>query len=460
MMGVAGRLSVALITSLLAALTVLGGSLMVNLGHYLTTQAYDEAVTVARQTSRLASQGGVDGQRLSLSDPGMLGAAMGRSGLYLQISEGNRIIQRSPSLKGTTLPLTTPTPQVLKWGFLPLWGTATPLTMVHHIPTIFARSSVTRHNHVIGWVEVGISLSSALRSIRTVGGGLVRVGAATLVITSLLSTIFIYQSFHRIRRLSRVARRIETADDLGRRIAVQGPRDEVRELAQSFNHMLNRLENSFQGERLITAQASHQLRTPLATAIGYASMLRKWGQSDPALVSEGLEVIHEQLSRLQTVIDIVLRLAELEGHSPIVLEKIPIERFIQEWKKTQPVPILIIGGPSSTVMIDKGMMTEALNILVDNVQHHAGPNPSVQISWQMGSDKSVTIVLQDQGPGFPPEILPHLFHPFAKDAKSSGTGLGLALARAMIERQGGHIAALNAFPRGARLYLTFPSTCV
>lgn len=457
MMGLSGRLTVSLVSSLLVALMVLGGSLMVELGHYLTAQAYNEARAVARQTSRLASDG-VSGQRLSLSDPGMLGAATGRSGLYLQVSQGNHIIQRSASLGDKALPLSPPPRAPLQWKGFSLWGTATPLVHVGVVPVVVARAPVIRRNRVMGFVESGVSLASTMQSIETVGRGLFRVGAAILALTSLVSALFVYRAFRRVRWLSRAATQIESADDLRRRISVVGPHDEVRELAQSFNHMLNRLEQSFQGQRLIIAQASHQLRTPLSAAVGYATMLRNWGQSEPNLVAEGIDAIHEQLLRLQSVIDIILRLAELEGEALHPLKPVSLEEFIKDWSASQSLPIHVIGGQPAKIKADKEMMAEALNILADNVRRHAGRNQEIQLSWTIRSDGSVLIVFQDQGPGFPHDILPHLFHPFAKGAKSSGTGLGLALARALLARQGAQIAALNAQPQGARLCITIASS--
>ncbi len=454
MRGLAGRLTLSLVASLAAALLVLGGSLVLSLSHHLVAQAAHEAQQVARQTAKLASAG-VNGQELSLNDPGMLGAAVGRSNLYLQVSEGARVIQQSPNLRTTALPVRPPRRQLLTWGKLPLWGTGVPLTHIRGMPAVYAESAVTHRGKTVGSVQAAVSLALVVKAVHTVGQGLIRVGITVMTIASVLSALFVYRSFRRIRRLSQAARNIESAQDLKRRIPTTGPQDEVRELAQSFNHMMNRLEHSFQGQRLITAQASHQLRTPLAAAIGYTSMLRKWGKADPALVSEGIEVIHEQLQRLERIIDVVLRLAELDAPDAQHMQHTELSRFFHEWRSTTATSIRLLGGPKVELGLDEDMLSEVLNILVDNAVRHAGPEVTITMTWRI-IPKWAKIRIEDNGPGFPPDLIPHLFKPFAKNSRSPGTGLGLALAHALIERQGGRIGAENVWPHGARVLIQLP----
>ncbi len=451
-MGVAARLTSALVASLLTALLILGGTLMLSLRHHLLSQAAHEAQSVAQQTARLASSTGVNGQTLSLNDPGMLGAAVGRSSLYLQVSQNHHIIQRSPNLGAALLPLTPPPTHPLTSDGWPLWGT---IPTVRHVPVVLARAAVRQQGQVIGHVEAAVSLQPALNTLRTVGRGLLKVGIAVLVLTSGLSALFVYRAFRRVRRLSRAARQVESAQDLSRRIPLQGPRDEVRELAQSFNHMLQRLEHSFEGQRLVTAQASHQLRTPVAAAIGYATMLKNWGHTDPQLVSEGIEVVYEQLLRLQRTLDVILRLAELDVQRPHTHECLSLITFLKTWREQSPWPVKLMEGQPVSVRLDGAMLDEVLNILVDNVQRHGGSDTTVTICWQVRA-RTVELMVQDDGPGFPPDVLPHLFQPFAKDSRSAGIGLGLALARTLVEQQGGTITADNVVPHGARVCLTFP----
>ncbi len=458
MMGIAGRLTTTLVASLATALLVLGGSLLLNLSDHLVIESTKEAQAVARQTARLASVG-VNGQELSLNDPGMLGAAVGRSHLYLQISRAHQVIQKSSDLGSTILPIQAPPRQILTWGHLPLWGTASPLVRIGpaKIPAVYARAAVIRRGQISGYVESAVSIQSALRSVQTVGAGLIRVGITVMVIASLLSALFVYRAFDRIRHLSRAARKVESLQDLGRRIPVKGPRDEVWELAQSFNHMMNQLEHGFQGQQLVIAQASHQLRTPLAAAVGYAAMLKKWGKTDSALVSEGIDVIHEQLQRLDRIIEVILRLAELESTGAEHLIHTEVGQFLREWQAHIDNNVLLATGPRVELDMDEEMMAEALNILVENANRHGGTQPTITVGWRV-TKRTVEVRIEDNGPGFPPDAIPHVFQPFTKDPASIGSGLGLALAHALIQRQGGHIEAENVVPHGARLIITLPRT--
>jgi len=108
------------------------------------------------------------------------------------------------------------------------------------------------------------------------------------------------------------------------------------------------------------------------------------------------------------------------------------------------------------VVWDRDMFMEVFDILLLNTLAHAHP-AQAHISWAREDAGHLVIQFHDDGPGFPPDLLPYLFHPFAKHSNSPGAGLGLALARAIVERHGGTIRAINLLPQGAGIVITLPS---
>lgn len=456
-MGLAGRLTVSLIAALLVVFVLLGGSLVLNLSHHLVLQALDEAQTTARQSARLASDSGVKGQHLSLNDPGMVAAAEGRSTLYLQVSQGKNIVQRSSNLSTATLPLQPLSPRLLHWGQIPLWGSSAPLITLPQGPAVLAWAPIWQQGQKIGEIEAAVSLQGTLNAIQTVGQGLLGVGITALVLASLVSALLVYRSYARVRWLKNAVAQIRSGNDLAQRLIVVGPHDEVYDLAKAFNHMVNQLDESFQRQRLVVAHASHQLRTPIATAIGYANMLRNWGQTEPDLVAEGLEVIHEQLERLHRTIEAVLKLAEAEDAKDLKREAIVLGPYLATWVISQTIPVELDGEPHVTVNFHPDMFAELLNIFCENARRYGGLSPQLRIQWELDIKMSrVILTLTDNGPGFPVDLLPHLFHPFVKHTESPGLGLGLALARTIVERHGGRIFATNSPYGGAQITIVLP----
>ncbi|WP_053959934.1 sensor histidine kinase [Sulfobacillus thermosulfidooxidans] len=456
-MGLAGRLTVSLIAALLVVFGLLGGSLVLNLSHHLVMQAQEEAQTVARQSAQLASNGGVKGQHLSLNDPGMIAAAEGRSTLYLQVSQGNNIVQRSSDLGRAILPIQPLSPRLLYWAHIPLWGSSAPLMTLPRGRVVLAWAPIWQQGHKIGEIEAAVSLRGTLNAIQTVGQGLLVVGITALVLASLVSALLVYRSYSRVRWLKNAVAQIRSGNDLAQRLNIEGPRDEVYDLAQAFNHMVNQLDESFQRQRLVVAHASHQLRTPIATAIGYANMLRNWGQSEPDLVAEGLEVIHEQLERLHRTIEAILKLAETDEAKDLKTEAIVLKSYLATWVLSQTIPVELDGQPNVTVRFHPDMFAELLNIFGENARRYGGGRPQLRIHWVLDDTTSrVILTLTDNGPGFPADLLPHLFHPFVKHTESPGSGLGLALARTIVERHGGRIFAANSPQGGAQITIVLP----
>lgn len=454
-LSLAARLALTYVVVVSLALLLLGGDLLWGMGRYLVASRVATARHLAIKTAALASSAGVQINHLSLDDPGMLGAAR-TPGVFLQVSRADAVIQRSANLKDTTLPLQQPPPVPVRWGRVPLAIVTAPIISTPQGLAVEAIAPVTDHGRYIGQVESAVSLTTALTVIDAVGRGLLEVGLTILLGSSLLSIGLTLRSFRRVRLLTRVIQRINSGQDLEQRVPVAGPSDEVSQLALGFNHMLDRLQESFRRQELIVAQASHQLRTPLSIALGYAAMLNRWGRADPDLVQEGTATIEDQLRRLNRTVDAILTLGSTDTGTNLRFDRVDWGDFVQAWVREQPQPMVVRGGPSVPIWLDRELMREALNVLADNAwRHGAGPQPP-EVNWQVMDHGAVlAVTVRDFGPGVSPDLLPVLFQPFAKDHRSEGAGLGLALASTILRRHGGALTVENVHP-GAALTLRLP----
>lgn len=456
-MGLGGRLTVWYVVAVTTALCILGGSLLWAVAGRLLDSTTQDAAQIARQAAALASSPNGSAQHLSLNDPGMIALAAGRRHVYLQVSSGSAVIQQSADLGSTRLPLEPPPPTALRWGGLPLVGLDAPIISLSAGQAVYAAAPVWDNGRPIGQVEAAVSLNTVDEAVRTLGQGLIRVGLSVLAVVVAITIFMTYRSYSRLRRLTRLVDQINSGRDLNRRIALSGPADEVLTLARAFNRMIDQLQESFRRQELIIAQASHQLRTPLSSALGYAQMLRRWGKAEPALVDEAVEVIHRQLTRLNATLETILRLAAVEGQEELVRTTVTVGGFFDAWRRRHPAgAVSVAGGPDAVGEWDGDLLFELFDILLANTELHAGSDRPPVITWTRAGDEALDIMFRDEGRGFDPAMLPDIFQPFVRTGPGFGSGLGLALAQEIARHHGGFVRAANVSPHGALVTVRLP----
>jgi len=257
------------------------------------------------------------------------------------------------------------------------------------------------------------------------------------------------------------------AESLGGRLPVPNPHDELGQLATVFNATLARLENSFAELRRFTADASHELRTPLTAlrAVGEAALRSEPG--DPKSLREALSSMLEETRRLSDLVDALLLLARADtsGVSPS-LEQVDFTGLVNEVRET----LLVLAEEKNqqietmaekvTVRADRELLRLALLNLVHNAIRYSAEGLMISLRVRRQEANAVAEVI-DQGPGIAPQHQQKIFERFyrvdkARSRASGGAGLGLAIARWAIERQGGHIELESQPGRGSLFRIVMP----
>ena len=176
-----------------------------------------------------------------------------------------------------------------------------------------------------------------------------------------------------LKPVSRMSSQMQviSASNLSERLPETHSSDELEELATSFNHMIERLEQSFDRQKQFVSDASHELRTPLAVMKGHTSMLLRWGKDDPAVVQDSLQTLQSEIRGMTNLIDQLLMLARNDDASvKLHRENIPVCPFLQETADEilmiHPDARVDIHCGASSVYADRPALQQVLRILLDN----------------------------------------------------------------------------------------------
>lgn len=272
-----------------------------------------------------------------------------------------------------------------------------------------------------------------------------------------------------IQHITQTARAIGEERDFTRRVAYRGPQDEVGQLATTFNVMLVRLQEAHQQtshtlemQRNFLADVSHELRTPLTTLRGNLGLLRR---TPPIPADEQADILNdlvEESDRLMRLVNELLVQARADASRNLAVEELPVRPLLEETcRQAQQVDphrtILLHETDNLTVLGDRDAFKQIFLILVDNALKHSDGNIEVNARRK---DGEIEFRVQDHGAGIPPEQLEHIFDRFYRGEEAGSTegfGLGLSIAKSLVEAQGGVIAMESQVGRGSCAILRFPA---
>ena len=390
-------------------------------------------------------------------------------GRWTQIlSLDGTVIGQTPDLSGTSLPL-SPEGLAAVQGGASWFETA----QVDEEPLLIYNLRYATAAGAFEIVQVAFPIAhalqslSALRLILVIGGSVVCVGAFAI------GWVLAGAALRPIDRIRRTAQEIGDEHNFSRRVEHDGPVDEVGKLAITFNQMLaelesgyRQLENTLHSQRRFVADASHELRTPLTTMRGNMELLRLDPPLDQAERTEILADSIDEVERMIRLVNQLLTLARADAGQALRREPLALGPLLEDVCRqakliTSRRQILCQPPPEEPIVMgDKDALKQVLLALIDNAHVHTPPGTVIGLSVTL-ADRLASVRVRDSGPGIAPDVLPHIFERFYRgDAPRSGTGagLGLAIAKELVERQDGTISVESELGQGTVFSVTLPRT--
>lgn len=307
-------------------------------------------------------------------------------------------------------------------------------------------------------VEIGHTLTDVTSALHDLLVGSAVVTGAGVVLAVVIGALVAFGALRPLRRLSAAIGLVAETGVLSHRVDVFG-HDELSEVATGFNAMLDALEQSLGRQRQLVADASHVLRTPLATMRTNVEVLRR---AERLEVGERDQLISDtvaQLAQLTRLVNNLIELArgeeETGAFGMLRLDEL-VASVVDEARRNYPSVAIELSTVPSTVWGSPDRLHKAFGNLIDNAAKWTGPSTSVEVSV---GERSVTV--RDHGPGVDASDIPRIFDRFYRSLSARGvpgSGLGLAIAKQAIEAHGGTIEVRDAEGGGAAFVVTLPES--
>lgn len=284
------------------------------------------------------------------------------------------------------------------------------------------------------------------------------------VVALVLGLVFTRTLTHPLRELTAAVCALSQGE-LSRQVVVRS-RDEVGELATAFNQMSADLAHAHHLRRQMTADIAHDLRTPLMVIGGYIESMR---DSMLAPSAERFETMYAEVQHLQHLVEDLRTLALADaGELPLHLDEIAphvlLHRVAAAYElsaaQRQIALVVQVDAEVPVICVDVERMMQVLRNLMSNALRYTPARGQIILAAQ-AQDSHIHVFVRDTGKGIAPEVLPHIFERFyrgdtAREQQSNETGLGLAIARSIVQAHGGVLQAESQPGHGATFIITLP----
>ncbi|HSP46734.1 MAG TPA: HAMP domain-containing sensor histidine kinase [Clostridiaceae bacterium] len=298
------------------------------------------------------------------------------------------------------------------------------------------------------------------------------VNLVTLIIASLFGIVASFvvgyylskQSFDPILKMTKSASAIGP-NNVHDRVLLPEATDELRELGETFNSLLDRLDVAYTNQAKFVSDASHELRTPLTIIKGYTDMLKRWGKDDPEILEESIEAIKSESENMALLVENLLFIAKGENKKlKINPQSFNVKELLEEIDKEGDFNgkgrDILVESESFRMTADRKMIKQLIRIFLDNSIKFTEKDAKIVLKAIRDGEKCRLYVI-DYGKGIPKEDLDRIIESvYVADKErtkdKAGSGLGLSIAKWIVETHGGVIRVESTVGQGTTMEVTLP----
>ena len=386
------------------------------------------------------------------------------SGKFIQIMDGSgKVIYQSSSLEGFELPLSKETFQNAVEGKM----TFETIRLAGGEKVRVAVYPVREREELISLVQIGASLRTVQNTLESLLYILYIATSIALMLAGIIGWLLASRALKPVDEITQTARQIG-AKSLDQRLVVQGPRDEIGRLVETFNEMISRLESSFNRTKQFTADASHELRTPLTILKGETEIALKTEKSVKGLKA----VLKSNLEEINHLVDMVKKLLFLSREDAgvrdmpvetVKLDKLILEKYEQAKRLAEEkgINMSIVKNDKVSVKGDQFRLRELLLNLIDNAVKYTPSGGDITLTLE-GSNGFAKVIVADTGIGISKEDCPHVFDRFyrvdkARVRSEGGSGLGLNICKQIVEAHKGSVELKSELGKGSAFIVHLPA---
>lgn len=248
---------------------------------------------------------------------------------------------------------------------------------------------------------------------------------------------------------------------------------ELQGLELAVNNLIDRMRESYRQQSRFVSDASHELRTPISVIQGYANMLSRWGKEDETVLAEGIEAIKHESEHMSTLVEQLLFLARSDSgrhkmeQKTICLDALAKEVYeesmmidehhLYSYRKKSEEPVMTCGDPT--------MLKQTMRILADNAMKYTREGDEIVFASGKNAEGEVFFSVQDTGIGMSEKDVSHVFERFyrsdeVRNSSTGGSGLGLSIAKWIVDKHRGHFDVLSREDLGTRITVYLPDSFV
>lgn len=324
---------------------------------------------------------------------------------------------------------------------------------------------IFRDKELVGYIESAHSLKSIDKNIQKFSWIVMGMTVAGIVLASIAGWFLAKKTFRRVDLIGKTAQAIANSQNFEQRVLYIGPRDELGQLTETFNHMLNSLEKAYKNQQIFLSNASHELRAPLTTIRGNLDILHTVKNVSDKEKAEIISDIRNEAIRMSKLVSDLLLLARTDAGQTYQKNIINISEIatmvleeMKSWKKNVRIGFEL--QENYHIWGDKDSVKQLLIILLENAINYTYPNGNVFVSIKK-VNRQLILLVKDTGIGIRPEEQPFIFDRFFRSEEArkkfpNGTGLGLSIARKIVEEHNASIKVNGNYGEGTEFIVVFP----